>query len=88
MDISSLIQEAKPLYFKRKRQRKMIKSTLVGVTSCLLLGVIMTNGVMNTNGNSDFYVYLYDDTFYNQEFALLDEEDTLLPMDEYMMEFA
>ncbi len=88
MDISSLIQEAKPLYFKRKRQRKMIKSTLVGVTSCLLLGVIMTNGVMNTNGNSDFYTYLYDDTTYNQEFALLNEGDTLLPMDEYIMELA
>ena len=35
-DISKLLQEAKPLYFSRKRQRNRIK---VGI--CTLVGVVM-----------------------------------------------
>lgn len=85
MDISNLIKEAKPLYFKRKRQRQMIKNISVGVASCLLLGVFMLQMPTRNIANQEFYTYLYDDEVYNQDFYLLTEAETLLPMDEYEM---
>ena len=85
MDISNLIKEAKPLYFKRKRRRRMIKNISVGVVSCLMMGVFMMQSLTPTVTNQDFYTYLYDDEVYNQDFYLLTEADMLLPMDEYEM---
>ena len=85
MDISNLIKEAKPLYFKRKRRRRMIKNISVGVVSCLMLGVFMMQSPTPTVTNQDFYTYLYDEEAYNQDFYLLTEADMLLPRDEYEM---
>ena len=85
MDISNLIKEAKPLYFKRKRRRRMIKNISVGVVSCLMIGVFMMQSPTPTAINQDFYTYLYDDEVYNQDFYLLTAADMLLPMDEYEM---
>ena len=85
MDISNLIKEAKPLYFKRKRRRRMIKNISVGVVSCLMMGVFMMQSLTSVVTNQDFYTYLYDDEVYNQDFYLLTEADMLLPMDEYEM---
>ncbi len=85
MDISNLIKEAKPLYFKRKRRRQMIKNISVGVVSCLMMGVFMMQSLTSVVTNQDFYTYLYDDEVYNQDFYLLTEADMLLPMDEYEM---
>jgi hypothetical protein len=85
MDISNLIKEAKPLYFKRKRRRRMIKNISVGVVSCLMMGVFMMQNPTPTVTNQDFYTYLYDEEAYNQDFYLLTEADMLLPMDEYEM---
>ena len=85
MDISNLIKEAKPLYFKRKRRRRMIKNISVGAVSCLMLGVFVLHSPMPTITNQDFYTYLYNDEVYNQDFYLLTEADMLLPMDEYEM---
>ena len=44
-DISMLIKEAKPLYYKRKKQRQLIKNISVGVSMSLLLGVLAMNQI-------------------------------------------
>lgn len=81
-DISTLLKEAKPLYFKRKKQRKQIK-TVVGFIGCLVLGLVLigkpyqvSHSVSNLDG---LYSFLYDDVSYQQLFT---EVDTVL-VDEF-----
>lgn len=85
MDISNLIKEAKPLYFKRKRRRRMIKGVITGLTACLFLGVFMMPKMQPASfqQTNEFYAFLYDDDLYNQKMQLLTQIDTYLPMDEY-----
>ncbi len=68
-DISKLLQEAKPLYFKRKKCRRQFKIATT-VAGCLMIGVLVT-GLSNRSSVSlsnldTFYTYLYDDTAYNE----------------------
>ena len=84
-DISMLLKEAKPLYHKRKKQRLLIKNISVGVSMCLLLGVITVNHIapkaFQTDLN-DLCVCLYDDSSYNEHFKWVTEE-SVYPTDEY-----
>lgn len=84
MDISNLIKEAKPLYFKRKRRRRIIKSVGVCLASCLILGVFISQPTHYVNTHQDFYAYLYDDESYEQDLLLLAQIDLKLPLDEYI----
>lgn len=66
-DISKLIQEAKPLYFKRKRRRLKLKIA-AGMAGCLTIAFLLTGMPSRVNPSStnieEFYTYLYDDTSY------------------------
>ncbi len=66
-DISTLLQEAKPLYFKRKKWRRQLK-IISGVVGCLMIGVLVVGAPklrpMSTSDFDTFYAYLYDDTAY------------------------
>ncbi len=66
-NISELIQEAKPLYFKRKRRRFKLKLT-AGMAGCLAVAFLLTGISSRINQSStnmdEFYAYLYDDTSY------------------------
>ncbi len=75
-NISSLIKEAKPLYFARKRRRNIVKST--SVLLCLLcVGFAAYSPI-----TSDVYSYYWD-----SEFSVSDNvsviEEMGLPTDEY-----
>ncbi len=87
-DISTLLQEAKPLYFKRKKQRRRIKIA-AGVIGCMMMGILITGmpnrmSVSNQSDFDSFYAYLYDDEAYDVllSFNELSDTDTLL-YDEY-----
>lgn len=80
-----LLKEAKPLYHKRKKQRLLIKNISVGVSMCLLLGVITVNHITPKAFQSDLndlYVCLYDDSSYNAHFQWSADE-SVFPIDEY-----
>ena len=87
-DISTLLQEAKPLYFKRKKKRKQIK--IVSAICACVLFVNLMQGVnygrqqtYNTELDT-FYAYLYEPTsFYNETDDYVDNEDSVFPVDEY-----
>ncbi len=68
-DISTLLQEAKPLYFKRKKRRRQIK-TVAGVAACMMIGILLAglpHPMPDSSNNFDaFYAYLYDDTAYDE----------------------
>ena len=76
-DISDLIKEAKPLYHKRKKQRRIIKSALAGVACLFLVFVNMPNYRIS----DDFY-NPYVDFGYEIEGASY-VEDLGLPVDDY-----
>lgn len=74
-DISSLIKEAKPLYFARKRRNKIVKSSLVGVA---LLWV----GIFAYTPKSTPYTYYWDTEFdISDNISVIEEMG--LPTDEY-----
>ena len=66
-DISTLIREAKPLYFKRKKRRQCFK-IISGLSGCFIIALlltVMTSPVNQTSSDmNEFYTYLYDDTSY------------------------
>lgn len=87
-DISTLLQEAKPLYFKRKKRRKQIK-----VVSSICACVLFVNLIIGMNYHSQetynaeldtFYAYLYETTnVYDETDGYVDNEDSVFPTDEY-----
>lgn len=85
MDISELIKEAKPLYFKRKKRRRLIKQIATGMTACLFLGVFMMQepSIPTSSSVNDLYAFLYNDEVFDSQFNMLTALDTSLPMDEY-----
>lgn len=74
-NISSLLKEAKPLYFARKRRNKIIKSSLAGIT---LLWV----GILTHQPQTTPYPY-YWDTEFNISDNISVIEEMGLPTDEY-----
>lgn len=69
-DISKLIQEAKPLYFKRKKRRHQMRG-IAGALGCFLIAYMT---FMPFSGNykenlDSFYAYLYDDESFEQLLA-------------------
>lgn len=75
-NISDLIQEAKPLYFKRKRRRNAIKTSIAA--SCL--GLLIFASLPQSN--SDYLINEWDlgDKEW-QTYSMI--EDLGLPVDEY-----
>lgn len=75
-NISSLIKEAKPLYFARKRRRNIVKSTSV------LLCLLLVGFAAYSPTKSEIYSYYWD-----SEFSVSDNisviEEMGLPTDEY-----
>ncbi len=75
-DISLLLKEAKPLYFVRKRRRRVMKSV-----AAMLVCVLMAGWLTPEN-----YVYEYQDEW-SSEIYLTENgsiiEDMGLPVDEY-----
>ena len=75
-DISKLLQEAKPLYVARKKQRNRIKAVL-----CMLVGVVMSGTFMPHKSafvdNGEWVDY---EQYISQTSPL---EDMGLPVDEY-----
>ena len=76
-DISDLIKEAKPLYHKRKKQRRIVSSAMVGMVCLFLVFVNMPS-------------YQLSDDFYNPYLDLGYEENQEtyvenfgLPVDDY-----
>ena len=87
-DISTLLQEAKPLYFKRKKRRKQIK-VVSAICACVLFVNIMT-GLYHNEQNTDnvaldtFYAYLYEpSSLYDETDNYVTDEDSVFPTDEY-----
>ena len=74
-DISDLIKEAKPLYHKRKRQRRIVKSALVGMACLFLVFVSMPN----YNMSDDIYSPYFDYEEYQETYV----EGLGLPVDDY-----
>ena len=78
--ISSLLAEAKPLYLKRKRQKRLaFKSGTLGLVLLAALPFFNQNTERSLNG-------LYQDLYDNDFFMLTFEEqipDSFLPTDEY-----
>lgn len=76
--ISKLLQEAKPLYFKRKHRRQMFRRSM----GCLAV-ICITFGIVSrfspTDHLSDFYEELYSDTLIESSIEI----DFLFPTDEY-----
>ena len=83
--ISELLKEAKPLYFKRKRQRRMIKNAIATCSMCLVLGVLSFNVYQPkvVLSNSEVYSYLYDEDSYEEDFNLMAMSESIFPVDEY-----
>ncbi|MBR4931695.1 MAG: hypothetical protein IKZ02_01565 [Alphaproteobacteria bacterium] len=86
-DISKLLQEAKPLYLKRKKRRNQFKLA-TGVLGCvlfvnLMIGMPQYNRI-NEAELDNFYGYLYGSV---EEISLIDtsvsEGDSVIPTDEY-----
>lgn len=85
-DISLLLKEAKPLYLKRKKRRRMITNVAVGVTMCSLLTGLMFHQITPTvyqTGLNELYVCLYDNQSYESATQLMSQEDDFFPVDEY-----
>ena len=75
-DISALIQEAKPLYFTRKKRRNQMK---IGATMMLCVGLLLTvfwPGVQNDGS------YIWE-TGYNEVETASYVENLGLPVDDY-----
>lgn len=70
--ISALIQEAKPLYMKRKKRRALIKKASVSFVACLIIGVAFFQSAVPANDiNLDtLYADLYDTETFENAFAL------------------
>lgn len=75
-DISKLLQEAKPLYIARKKQRNRVKAVL-----CMLVGVVMIGTFMPQKSafvdNGEWIDY---EKYVSQASQI---EDMGLPVDEY-----
>lgn len=77
-DVSQLLQEAKPLYLKRKKRRRQFKIT-ASIVGCLSAVVLLTGMPFRYSVTTDLdglYTYLYDDSSYNR---VLETVDTSLP---------
>lgn len=76
-DISDLIKEAKPLYHKRKRQRRIVKSALAGVFCLLAVFVNFPKYQLNDDFYSPYFDTEYED--YQQTYV----ENLGFPVDDY-----
>ncbi len=75
-DISTLIREAKPLYFRRKKRRQWLK-VVSAIAGCFTVTLLLTGMPIQHRATVDvneFYSYLYDDSSYQK---FMGENDTL-----------
>ena len=75
-EISRLIQEAKPLYFARKKRNNQIKGTLA-----MLVCVIMVSMFYPQTSSLVYDDWLLDETYFADNTSVI--EDMGLPVDEY-----
>lgn len=84
-DISNLIQEAKPLYFARKKRRRQIKA-IGTVLGCFLIAqtAFMITNKSDMGQLDGLYTYLYDNASFDKSFAFaITTSDSEIPVDEY-----
>lgn len=82
-DISTLIREAKPLYFRRKKRRQRLK-VVSAIAGCFTVALLLTGMPVQHRATVDmneFYTYLYDDSSYRM---LMGENDTLMAESDWM----
>lgn len=81
-DISSLIKEAKPLYFARKKRNNRIKATFAMLFCVVMVG--MFSPKENNTYNLDYDYYLFGtEVTYSDNVSVIEEMG--LPTDEYGM---
>ncbi len=82
-DISKLLQEAKPLYFARKKRNNRIKTTLLMLV--LVIGINFMRIEQKTNYNE--YSTLALISMLEQQISIVEEQSTIkdlgLPVDDY-----
>lgn len=84
-NISTLIQEAKPLYFTRKKRRHRLKLA-ASVLGCFLLAqtAFIIHSRISVDDLDGLYTYLYDNTAFEKSFAFATiASDSAMPLDEY-----
>lgn len=87
-DISTLLQEAKPLYFTRKKRRRQMRAAGVGAL-CLLAAYFapVHMGTLTPQGSEmdSFYAYLYEPSFIDNRLNASQDSDwdSFIPTDEY-----
>lgn len=75
-DISRLLQEAKPLYFARKKQKNRIKMTLAMLV-CIMVGSFY----YAPKSSIGFDDWLFDNTYLAENSSIIEEMG--LPVDEF-----
>lgn len=61
-ELSSLLKEAKPLYFKRKRQKKIVAGSFLFMIPVIL----MTSIITLNNAGDEIYISLDNNTLQNE----------------------
>lgn len=86
-DISTLLKEAKPLYFTRKKRRRQMRAAGFGC-ACLLAAYLMVPfGQSNkyVPEMESLYAYLYEPVSMDAQIGGVQKEswDSYIPIDEY-----
>lgn len=79
-DISSLIKEAKPLYFARKKRNNRVKATLAMLVCVVMVGMFSSKDNNSYSFDYDYYL-LGTEVSYSDNGSVI--EDMGLPTDEY-----
>lgn len=87
-DISTLLQEAKPLYFARKKRRRQLRAAGLGA-ACLMAAYLLPTqigSIPQASGDMEtFYAYLYEPSYMDNRLNAFQENDweAFIPTDEY-----
>jgi len=77
-NISNLLQEAKPLYFARKKRNNQIK-TFLAVVVCA--GMVSLFSIKQQSFDYDYDTWLFDETYISDTTSMIEEMG--LPVDNY-----
>lgn len=87
MDISEIIKEAKPLYFRRKRQKQSALLCLPFLVCFFTLGGISVHDALEIRANemNALYIGLYDSAQFDELFSSVNGviEEMGLPVDDF-----
>lgn len=76
--ISKLLQEAKPLYFKRKHRRQMFRRSM----GCLAV-ICISFGIVSRFSPTDRLIGFYEELYSETLIESVTETELLFPTDEY-----